>query len=61
MEACNNPGKVRHHRSWRVVLAGRESKDVIGGEHFSKTAVVCEEGRDDAKVSSDLDNVDFFV
>jgi hypothetical protein len=44
-----------------VVLAGGESNDVIRGKHFSKTAVVCDEGCDDAKVSSDLDNVDLLV
>lgn len=44
-----------------IVLSGGERNDVVGAEHIGKTAVVCDESCDDAKVSSDLDDVDFVV
>jgi hypothetical protein len=43
------------------VFAEGERNDVVGAEHFSKTTVVCDESGDDAKVSSNLDNVDLLV
>jgi hypothetical protein len=43
------------------MLAGGESENVAGSEHFGETAVVCDEGCDNAKVSSDLDDVDLLV
>ena len=44
-----------------IVFAGGERNDVVGAEHISKAAVVCDESCDDTKVSSDLDDVDFVV
>jgi len=44
-----------------VMLAGGESEDVVRREHLGQTAVVCDQGRNDPKVTSDLDNVDFLV
>ena len=43
------------------MLASGESDDPIVAEQFSETTVVCDEGRGDTEVSSDLDNVDFLV
>lgn len=43
------------------MFAEGESNDVIGAEHFSKTTVVCDESGDNAKVSSNLDDVDLLV
>jgi hypothetical protein len=44
-----------------VVLASGECENVVGGEQFGKTAVVCDKGCDNAEVSSDLNNVDLLV
>jgi hypothetical protein len=44
-----------------VMLASGESEHVVRGEHLGQTAVVCDQGRSDAKVTSDLNNVDFLV
>jgi hypothetical protein len=44
-----------------LVLAGGDGADVVRGEHLGQTAVVCDQGRKDAKVTSDLDNVVFLV
>jgi len=44
-----------------VMLAGGEGEDVVRGEHLGQTAVVCDQSRNDAKVTSGLDNVDFLV
>ena len=41
------------------MFAQGESDDVIRGEQVRKAAVVCQGGRDDANVSSELENVDF--
>lgn len=41
-------GHVRASTSLSVALARGESDDVSGVEHFSETAVVCDESRDDA-------------
>lgn len=43
------------------MLAGGDSEDVVRGEHLGQTAVVCDQGRSNAKVTSDLDDVDFLV
>ena len=43
------------------MLADGERDDVIRGEHFRKTGVVCDEGRDNSQVSPGLDNVDFLI
>jgi hypothetical protein len=43
------------------MLASGESENVVGGEQVGKTAVVCDEGGGDTKVSSDLDDVDLLV
>jgi hypothetical protein len=43
------------------MLAGGDSANVVRGEHLGQTAVVCDQGRKDAKVTSDLDNVVFLV
>jgi len=40
-------------------LPGGKLEDVVRGEHLRKTAVVCDCGCDDAKVSSSLENVYF--
>jgi hypothetical protein len=44
-----------------LVLAGGDGADVVRGEHLGQAAVVCDQGRKDAKVTSDLDNVVFLV
>ena len=44
-----------------VMLARGESEHVVRGEHLGQTTVVCDQGRSDAKVTSDLNNVDFLV
>jgi len=43
------------------VLAGGEREDVVGCEHLGQTTVVCDQSRKDAKVTSDLDNVDLLL
>ena len=44
-----------------IMLAGGEGADVVRGEHLRQTTIVCDQSRNDAKVTSDLDNVDFLV
>jgi hypothetical protein len=44
-----------------VMLAGGEGANIVRGEHIGQTAVVCDQCRNDAKVTSDLDNIDFLV
>jgi hypothetical protein len=44
-----------------VMLARGEGANVVRGEHIGQTAVVCDQSRNDAKVTSDLDNVGFLV
>lgn len=43
------------------VLARGEGEHVVGGKHLSQTAVVRDQSRSDAKVTSDLDNVDLLL
>jgi hypothetical protein len=43
------------------VFASGEGEEVVRAEHIGQTAVVCDQSRDDAKVTSELDNVDFLV
>lgn len=38
-----------------------EGEEVVRAEHIGQTAVVCDQSRGDAKVTSDLDNVAFLV
>lgn len=44
-----------------VVLAGGERANVVGGKHISQSAVVCDQSRNDAKVTSDLDDVSLLI
>ena len=44
-----------------VMLAGGEGEDVVRREHLGQTAVVCDQGRKDAKVTSGLGDVLFLV
>jgi hypothetical protein len=44
-----------------IMLAGGEGDNVVRGEHLGQTAVVCDQSRNNAKVTSDLNNVDFLV
>jgi hypothetical protein len=43
------------------VFAQGEGEEVVLGEHFGQTAVVCDHSRGEATETSDLDNVDFLV
>lgn len=43
------------------MFAGGEGEEVVRGKHIGQTAVVCDHSRDDAKVTSELDNVVLLV
>ena len=43
------------------MFARGEGENVVFGEHFGQTAVVCDHSRGEATVTSDLDNIDFLV
>lgn len=43
------------------MLASGDGENVVRGEQLGQTAVVCDQGRKNAKVTSDLGNVDFLV
>jgi hypothetical protein len=44
-----------------VMLARGEGANVVRGKHIGQTAVVCDQSRNDAKVTSDLDDVGLLV
>ena len=48
-------------KSPRVVFASRKGEKIVRAEHIGQTAVVCDQSRDDAKVTSKLDNFNFLV
>jgi hypothetical protein len=43
------------------VFASWEGEEVVRAKHIGQTAVVCDQSRGDAKVTSELDNVVFLV
>lgn len=43
------------------MLASGEGEEVVRAEHIGQTAVVCDQSRGDAEVTSNLDDVVFLV
>lgn len=43
------------------MFASWEGEEVVRAKHIGQTAVVCDQSRGDAKVTSELDNVVFLV
>ena len=44
-----------------VMFASGEGANVVWTEHLGQTAVVCDQSRNNTKVTSNLDDVDFLV